>query len=109
MLLGDLAVLMRIDDDKAFLVVLEMPFDQWQGAFADRPKTDHDNGAGNLGMDWRGGGRGHWLWTPGDKGNHARSARSGNEGWRRIMQSLGNGGLHLADECQAVNSVGGLP
>ena len=52
---GDLAVLMRIDDDKARFVVIEMPFDQGQGAFADRAEADHDNGAGNFRMDLRGG------------------------------------------------------
>jgi hypothetical protein len=44
-LLRKLAVLMRIDDDKARLVVVEMPFDQGQRALADRAEADHDNGA----------------------------------------------------------------
>src|SRR5580704_15679580 len=42
---------MRIDDDEARLVVVEMPFDQGQRAFADRAEADHDNGAGNPGVD----------------------------------------------------------
>src|SRR5258708_32313152 len=55
MLPGELAVLMRIDDDKARLVILEMPFDQGKGAFADRAEADHDNGTGNFCVDLRGG------------------------------------------------------
>jgi len=54
-LLGEFAILMRIDDDEARLVILEMTFDQRQGAFADRAEADHDDGAGNLCMDLRGG------------------------------------------------------
>ena len=53
-LLGELAVLMRIDDDEARLVIVEMPLDQRQGAFADRAEADHDDGAGNFRMDLRG-------------------------------------------------------
>jgi hypothetical protein len=48
---GDLAVLVRIDDDEARFVIVEMPLDQRQRAFADRAEADHDNGAGNLGVD----------------------------------------------------------
>ena len=54
----ELAVLMRIDDDEARLVIIEMPLDQGQGAFADRAEADHDNGAGDLGVDLRGGAHG---------------------------------------------------
>src|ERR1700726_1815131 len=57
MLLGDLAVLMRIDDDEARFVIFEMPFDQRQGAFADRTEADHDNGASDAGMHGRRGRR----------------------------------------------------
>src|SRR5438034_167592 len=53
-LLCELAVLMRIDDDKARLVIIEVAFDQGQRAFADRAEADHDNGAGNFRMDLRG-------------------------------------------------------
>ena len=50
-LLGEFAVLMRIDDDEARFVIVEMPLDQRQGAFADRAEADHDNGAGNFRVD----------------------------------------------------------
>ena len=52
---GDFTVLVWIDDDEARLVVGEMSLDQRQRAFADRAKADHDNGAGNFGVDLRGG------------------------------------------------------
>src|ERR1700758_2758184 len=42
---------MRIDDHEARFVVVEVTFDQGQRAFADRAEADHDNGAGNLGVD----------------------------------------------------------
>ena len=51
MLFGEFAVLMRIDDHEARFVIVEMPFDQRQGAFADRAEADHDNGAGNFRVD----------------------------------------------------------
>ncbi len=54
-LLRELAVLMRIDDDKARSVIGEMPFDQRQRALADRAEADHDDGAGNLRVNRRGG------------------------------------------------------
>src|SRR5258705_3697853 len=62
MLPGEFAVLVRIDDDEARLVVGEMPLDQGQGAFADRPEADHDDGAGNFCVDLRGGAH---KWSPG--------------------------------------------
>ena len=55
MLFGELAVLMRIDDHEARLVVGEMPLDQRQCAFSDRAEADHDNGARNFRVDLRGG------------------------------------------------------
>jgi len=36
-LLGEFAVLMRIDDDEARFVIVEVAFDQRQGAFAIEP------------------------------------------------------------------------
>ena len=57
--LGELTVLVRVDDDKAGFVIGKVPLDQRQGAFADRAETDHDNGTGNFRMDLRG--RGHEL------------------------------------------------
>src|SRR5439155_15247636 len=55
MLIGELAILMRVDDDEARLVIVKVAFDQGQRAFADRAEADHDNGAGNFRMDLRGG------------------------------------------------------
>jgi hypothetical protein len=65
-LLGEFAVLMRIDDHEARFVVGEMPLDQGQGAFADRAEADHDDGAGNFRVDLRGGA--HQL-SPGEQPN----------------------------------------
>src|SRR5207302_1049759 len=62
---GDLAVLVRVNDDEARFVVSKMPLDQRQGAFADRAKADHDNGAGNFRVDWRGGAH---KWVSGKTG-----------------------------------------
>src|SRR3569832_1552633 len=45
------AFVLRIDHGDARLVVIEMPFDQRQGAFADGAEADHDNVAGDLGVD----------------------------------------------------------
>ena len=53
-LFGEFAVLMRIDDDEARRVIVEMPLDQRQRAFADRAEADHDDGAGNFRVDLRG-------------------------------------------------------
>src|ERR1700727_892385 len=61
MLFGQFAVIMRVDDDETRFVIIEMPFDQRQGAFADRAEADHDDGAGNFGVDLRG--RVH-EWSP---------------------------------------------
>ena len=45
-LVQELAVLVvRVDNNEARLVVGEMPLDQRQGAFADRPEADHHDGA----------------------------------------------------------------
>src|SRR4029077_11862290 len=54
MLFGELAVLMRIDDDEARLVIVEMALDQRQRPLTDRAEADHDDGAGNFCMDLRG-------------------------------------------------------
>src|SRR5437868_8184725 len=54
---GDLAVLMRVNDDEARFVVGKMSLDQRQSTFGDRAETDHGNGAGKFCMDGRGGGR----------------------------------------------------
>ncbi len=81
-LLRELAVLMRIDDDKALLVIIEMPLDQGQGALADRAEADHDNGAGNFRVDWRGGA--HLLWSLRKSAGGQRGRGRGNQALRRL-------------------------
>ncbi len=49
------ALVLRIDHGDARLVVVEMPLDHRQRAFADGAEADHDDGAGDLRVDLRGG------------------------------------------------------
>ena len=49
---GNIGVgVIRVDDDHARFVEVEMPFDQRQRASPDGPETDHDNGSGDFGVD----------------------------------------------------------
>ena len=52
-LLRQIAVFMRVDDDETLLVIVEVPFDQRQRALADRAEADHDNRTGDLRVDLR--------------------------------------------------------
>ena len=48
----DLAVLVLwVDDYETGFVIIEMALDQRQRAFADRAEADHDNGAGDRGVN----------------------------------------------------------
>ena len=45
-------LVLGIDDHEAGLVVAEMPFDQRQGAFADRAEADHHDGPVDAPVHW---------------------------------------------------------
>src|ERR1700722_10650945 len=54
-------LVLGIDHGHPRLIVIQMPLDHRQRAFADRAEADHDNGASDLRVDLRGGAHGNGL------------------------------------------------